>query len=89
MHGIMKCAIVAVGLAGAALATTETTSAAQIGVSLNVGDVAFGFQDGYWDRDHHWHHWRNQRQARYYRNASGSQYHAWRHDRDPDHGWQR
>jgi hypothetical protein len=85
----MKGAIVAVGLAGATMTMTGTADAAQVGVSLDVGNVAFGYQDGYWDQGHHWHHWRNQREARYYRNASGSQYHAYRHDRDPDHGWQR
>jgi hypothetical protein len=85
----MKGAIVAIGLAGATLAFAGSADAAQIGVSVDVGNVAFGFQDGYWDRDHHWHHWRDQREARAYRHTAGSQYHSWRHDRDPDHGWQR
>ncbi len=89
MYGIMKGAVVAIGLAGASLAAAGTAGAAEVGVSLNVGNVAFGYQDGYWDRDHHWHHWRNQREARYYRNASGNQYHAWRHNRDADRGWQQ
>ena len=89
MHGLMKGAIVAIGLAGVTLATAETAEAARVGVSLDIGNVAFGYQDGYWDQGHHWHAWRNRREANYYRHASGAEYHAWRHDRDADHGWRR
>lgn len=60
-----------------------------VGVSFNLGDVAFGYRDGYWDRERRWHTWRNQDEARYYRNASGSQYYDWDHDRDPDNGWRQ
>ncbi len=60
-----------------------------VGVSFNLGDVAFGYQDGYWDRSHQWHNWQNQDEARSYRNASGNQYHDWNHDRDSDNGWRQ
>jgi hypothetical protein len=87
MYTALKGAAVALALVGATLATAGTANAANVGISFNVGDVAFGYQDGYWDRSHHWHHWRNQSQARSYRTSSGSQYHSWNHDRDADHGW--
>jgi hypothetical protein len=86
MYKVLNGAIIVLGLAGATLAVTATPSAA-VGISINVGDVAYGYQDGYWDHGHHWHHWRNEREMRDYRGASGSQYHEWKHDRDADHGW--
>ncbi len=58
-----------------------------VGVSFNFGEVAFGYQDGYWDRGRHWHNWRNEDEMRNYRNSSGNKYYDWRHDRDPDNGW--
>lgn len=59
----------------------------EVGVSFNLGDVAFGYQDGYWDRGRHWHNWRNDDEMRSYRNSSGNKYYDWKHDRDPDNGW--
>jgi hypothetical protein len=81
-------AMLALGLAGATIAVSAPATA-RVGVSLDVGNVAFGYQDGYWDQGHRWHHWRNRRDARMYRNAHGSQYNNYRHDRDPDQGWRR
>ena len=87
MNKLLLSAAVVLGLAGATFAVPGTASASGVGVSFNLGNVAFGYQDGYWDRDHHWHHWRNSREARRYRSEHGDQYHRWRHDRDSDQGW--
>jgi hypothetical protein len=86
MYKVLIGAIIALGLAGATLATASTASAANIGISFNLGGVAIGYQDGYYDSGHHWHHWRNQNDARSYRTAHGNQYHDWKHDRDTGHG---
>jgi beta-galactosidase GanA len=59
------------------------------GLALNVGDVAFGYRDGYWDRSHQWHQWRNDQEMRDYRNAHANQYNDYRHDRDHDQGWRQ
>ncbi len=61
--------------------------AGTIGLSFDIGNIAFAYQDGYWDRGRHWHTWRNDDELRYYRNASGNQYYDWKHDRDSDNGW--
>jgi hypothetical protein len=87
MYKIISGTIVVLGLAGASFAAAGTASAADVGVSLNLGDVAFGYQDGYWDHSHQWHNWRNQDEARNYQRSSGNQYHDWKHDRDADKGW--
>jgi hypothetical protein len=59
-------------------------AAAQLGISINLGDVAVGYQDGYWDHHHHWHAWRNHNDWTQYRQAHPENYHDWRHD-DPHH----
>ncbi len=69
MYKIISGTIVVLGLAGASFAAAGTASAADVGVSLNLGDVAFGYQDGYWDHSHQWHNWRNQDEARITINA--------------------
>ncbi|MGC9954891.1 MAG: hypothetical protein ABSD21_11515 [Rhizomicrobium sp.] len=102
MHMFLKGAAIALALAGTALATTGTTSAAGIYfgsgghngrssgiISIGFGDVAFGYRDGYWDSGHRWHHWRHNRDYRDYRGQNGSNYHDWNHDRDSNNGWQR
>lgn len=86
MYKVLIGAIVALGLAGATLATASTASAANVGISFNLGGVAIGYQDGYYDHSHHWHHWRNQNDARSYRTAPGHQYYDRRHDNDTNHG---
>ncbi len=85
MHKAINAAILALAISGAALATAGTASAA--GVSVDVGGIAFGYQDGYWDHSHHWHNWRNQSQMRSYKTASGGQFHNWKHTRDKNQGW--
>jgi hypothetical protein len=60
-----------------------------VGVSFDIGDIAFGYQDGYWDRGRHWHNWQNQDEMQYYRSASGNHYYDYNHDRDSDNGWRQ
>jgi len=88
MYKALNCAIIALGVGGACVAAAGPASA-QIGISLDVGSIAFGYQDGYWDRDHHWHHWRSRHEANYYRNSPGNHYRSYRHDRNGSDGWQR
>lgn len=88
MYKALSGAILALGFAGASMAVTSPASAG-IGISFDVGNVAFGYQDGYWDQNHHWHHWRNRHEARMYRNSAGNHYSNYRHDRDHDNGWRR
>lgn len=88
MYKALNGVIVALSVVGGMLVTQAPANAQGVGISLDVGNVAFGYQDGYWDRGHHWHRWRNRDEANYYRNAQGNQYNDWRHDRDGNQGWQ-
>jgi len=65
----------------AALAIVSTAYAA-VGVSLNFGDVAIGYQDGYYDNHHHWHHWRHPDDYRAYHTAHPEHFHDYMHNRD-------
>jgi opacity protein-like surface antigen len=78
----MKGLVCAAFLASAAIATTAAAQAA-VAISVNFGDVAAAYSDGYYDSHHHWHHWRAGEWDRY-RHAHPHQAHAWRHD-DPHH----
>jgi hypothetical protein len=86
---IIKGALMALALAAAPVAASVPAAAAS-DFSISLGNAAFGFSDGYWDRDHHWHNWQNKSQAQYYRTHNADHYVASRHDQDPkdhDKGW--
>jgi hypothetical protein len=53
-------------------------------VTFDIGNVAVGYSDGYYDNAHSWHPWAHAADARHYRAAHKDMYHTWRHD-DPKH----
>ena len=55
--------------------------------SFDTGAVRFGYSDGYWDNDHHFHKWRNAREAREFRARFGDRYQALKHTRAKNAGW--
>jgi hypothetical protein len=81
----MMIAAGALGFAGLVASAPATTASAQgFALSFNIGNVAFGYTDGYYDNHRRWHRWRSTRERDWYmRNHRGS-YHAMRHDRDRD-----
>jgi hypothetical protein len=80
-------ALVALALTGGMLAAGMPARAQNVSVGVNLGGIAFGFNDGYWDRDHHWHRWHNAQEAAAWRAQNHDHYYAWRHDRDEGQGW--
>ena len=83
MRIILKSTTVAAALAIATLASATLPSAAAR-VTFDIGNVAIGYSDGYYDNDHNWHRWAHAADARHYRAVHKDQYHTWRHD-DPKH----
>ncbi len=73
-------------VAGSLLMGTPTM-AADVTVGVGPGGIAFGYQDGYWDRSHNWHAWENHEAAERWRTANREHYHDWHHERDNDKGW--
>jgi hypothetical protein len=76
----IKIVLVTLALAGGPLITGCV-------VAPRGGEVAFGYSDGYWDRDHHWHAWRSSQDAAQFRAANRDHYYDRRHDEDRDQGW--
>ena len=92
MRNIIIGMVAVIGLSGAALLATGTANADSRGgaaISLNFGNVAFGYSDGYWDNGHRWHRWSNANEQRRYQKQRHRNYNNHRHDRDADHGWHR
>ena len=98
MHRNLKGMIVALGFVGATVALAGPASAQGVGIGVHVGpvaigvgagfgNVAYGYQDGYWDHNHKWNTWQNQEEMNNYRKTQNNQYHDWKHDRDNDQGW--
>lgn len=56
-------------------------------VSLEFGNIDYGYNDGYWDNRHQWHQWSSDNDRDSYRNYRGSHYSDWKHDRDGNDGW--
>lgn len=86
MKTLLTSALVVLALTGAA-ATVSTPSVAASSVTFDFGNVAFGYSDGYWDRNQRWHAWRNQAESRAYRAKYSSHYYGHRHDRGQRKGW--
>jgi hypothetical protein len=100
---LLKGAAIALTLASTAFATAGTSNAAGFAVtssdhgrdhrgssvSFDFGNVAFGYQDGYWDNSHRWHKWRNSREHREYRDQHHDDYRDGRHRRYHGQGWRR
>jgi hypothetical protein len=89
MRQLIKGALIAIVLGGAPVFASAPALAA-VDFSLSLGNAAFGFSDGYWDRDHHWHAWRNKAEQAYFRDHYREHYAEVRHDRDRkdrDQGW--
>lgn len=83
----IKGALVAVALAGVPAAVSAPAHAESVDFSIRLGNAAFGYSDGYWDRDHRWHRWRNAAEHRYYREHYADHYYKVRHDRGHHNGW--
>ncbi len=67
--------------------TGVPAQAADVTVGVGHGGIAFGYQDGYWDRTRNWHAWQNAQEHERYREANRDHYYAWHHERDGDKGW--
>jgi hypothetical protein len=83
MKNTLKILLAASALAGAGFVASAPANAA-VGFSFRVGDVLFGYNDGYYDRNRVWHRWHNARERNWYRAHYGYRYRGMRRDRDHD-----
>lgn len=92
MRKLIISSIAIIGLAAVPLLTTGSAHADSRGsaaISLNFGNVAFAYSDGYWDNNHRWHRWSNVNEQRRYQKHHHRSYNNHRHDQDHDHSWHR
>ena len=87
MKTLIGASVIALALGTAAVATPAAADHADVGVQFQIGNAAFGYSDGYWDRDHHWHHWRNERERHYFREHDRGHYYDRDHSHYRDEGW--
>ena len=87
MNKLTLAAVLAAALVGGTMTAAVPAQAQGFNFSFNTGDVAFAYNDGYWDRSHHWHTWRNSREAREFRRGYGHLYNDSRHTRVRNQGW--
>jgi len=81
-----QAALVAALLAAATL-TPLTRAHAAVSVQFDAGNVAFGYSDGYWDRDHHWHRWPSAAERNGWREHNRGHYYMHAHTHDRGAGW--
>ncbi len=87
MKRAMTIALLSAALLGGSVGASRPAQAA-VDVAIGGGGIAFGYTDGYWDREHHWHRWHSRHEAEQWRAANADHYYAVRHDRDREHkGW--
>ena len=84
MKTSLKILLAAGVLCGVSMGATISASAQPTGFSFRVGEVGFGYDDGYYDRSRRWHAWRNPRERDWYRANYRNGYRDYRHDRDHD-----
>jgi len=75
MHTSMKCVAVAL-----LLSVSAGVANAAVSVGFDIGNVAIGYSDGYYDNGHHWHRWAHRDDLAAYRGAHADSYHEWRHN---------
>lgn len=52
--------------------------------AIQLGNVVFAYNDGYYDSSRRWHRWRNDDERNWYRRNYGSRYYNYTRDRDRD-----
>jgi opacity protein-like surface antigen len=89
--GLMLVVAVAVSLCAALpvvqAADDVSSSSSDTALSFDPGTVRFGYADGYWDNDHHWHGWPSAREAREFHRRFRDRIYGYRHTRYPNDGW--
>lgn len=91
----LQAALIATAISAGALAPLGIAQAADVSVQFDAGNVAFGYSDGYWDRDHRWHRWPNAAARNSWQGENKGHYYAHSHTRykaagwhDSDHYWE-
>jgi len=66
-------------------AVVASPAYAQVGITFDLGNVGYGYRDGYVDRDRRYYRWRNAEDARLYRSRYNGYYMYENYDRNRHH----
>ena len=67
------------------LTTVAPAEARGPSFEITLGDVQFGYVDGYYDSHRHWHRWHNSQERKWYQQHHNDAYFGMNHGRDNDH----
>jgi hypothetical protein len=84
MKSIIKGSLLASALALSPLLAASPANA-QVGVTFDLGNIGYGYRDGYVDRDRRYYRWRNGDDARNYRSRYRDYYVYENYDRNRHH----
>lgn len=82
---LMAAALVAAAPLALPEAAVVAPAHAQVGVTFDLGNVGFGYRDGYMGRDNRYYRWRNAEEARSYRSRYNDYYAYENYDRGRHH----
>jgi hypothetical protein len=88
MNKLTQAALVALAVTFSAGTVAHVVPAkAEVAVTFDSGNVAFGYSDGYWDRGHAWHPWPTDTARTDWQAHNAPHYYDRHHDGDPNGGW--
>ena len=82
IYGLFTAAALLV--AGLTATAVPAEARAQTNFSITLGNVQFGYHDGYYDNNRRWHRWQNNRQRTWYQQHHGRSYYQMRRNNDRD-----
>ena len=82
---LMAAALVAAAPLALPEAAVVAPANAQVGVTFDLGNVGYGYRDGYMGRDNRYYRWRNADEARSYRSRYNDYYAYENYDRGRHH----
>jgi hypothetical protein len=80
---LVGAALCALGMIGTT-APAEARATGGASFSITLGNVVFGYSDGYYDQNRRWHTWRNSQERNWYQSNHRGSFYNLRHDRDND-----
>jgi len=80
----IQAALFASAITLVTLVPLASPAVARPAVTVDFGNIAIGYRDGYRDQNHQYHRWAHQQDARTYRTQHSENYRDMNHNRDHD-----
>lgn len=83
----LSSALVAVALVGGSLAVAQADEVTTSKTTTTTTGPVFGYEDGYWARDHVWHTWASPADRTEFQKTESKHFYSSTHTTAPDEGW--